>query len=408
MSAEYDNTDEDRCPMDPSGEFLLHLAASLSTGSLLKAVLGKYRGTDPGLENLLVRPVSIKGRAGLTFVYRYRTRDVTKNTSASEGLERIKALLGSEFRSAHLFTATQTLQLEFNRKGEGRLSTGPATQAVSGAHAHDEVKERVIDASRPFLRELGVTNASGQVFPSMSRKWKQINVFLGLVKHALSASGLEGGAGLEVVDVGSGKGYLTFAVYDYLKARERGSVQVTGLEQRGELVRFCGAVATRLGLDGLNFLQGDVTRYTPASLDIMIALHACDTATDWAIHTGIRGGAGIIMCAPCCHKEIRPQMVNPPVLNPMLRHGVHQGQEAEMVTDTLRALWLEASGYDAQVFEFVSLEHTSKNKMILAVKRAKPVARAPVLLQIKSLMDFYGIRRHALQSLLSGESAGEA
>jgi protein-L-isoaspartate O-methyltransferase len=403
MPAECDKADEDRMPADTTCDFLLHLEASLSGATLLKLVLGKYRGKEPGLENLSVRPVSLKGRECLAFVYRYRTRDVTRNTSLPEGFELIRGLVGREFRSGHLFSTTQTLQLEFNKKGVGRISIGPATLTVSGDHGHDEVKERVIDASRPFLRELGVANASGQVFPSMSRKWKQINVFLGLVKQALMSSGLEAAAGLEVVDFGSGKGYLTFAVYDFLKARERGRVRVTGIEQRGDLVRFCREAATRLGMDGLSFQQGDVKHHTPAALDILIALHACDTATDLALHAGIRGGAGIIMCAPCCHKEIRPQMVNPPVLHPMLCHGVHQGQEAEMVTDTLRALWLEASGYDAQVFEFVSLEHTSKNKMILAVKRAKPLARDPVMSQIKGLMDFYGIRQHALQSLLSGE-----
>ena len=286
----------------------------------------------------------------------------------------------------------------------GKIGISSATGAVTPGREHDVDKERMIDPSRPFLRELGVTNASGQVFPSMSRKWKQINVFLGVIERALVSSGLTGAEGLRVVDFGSGKGYLTFAIYDFLTTLERGAVRVMGVERREDLVRFCREAATRLGMDGLSFQQGDVKSHTPASLDMMIALHACDTATDLAIHAGIRGGAGIILCAPCCHKEIRPQMVNPPVLHPLLRHGIHQGQEAEMVTDTLRALWLEASGYDAQVFEFISLEHTSKNKMILAVKQKTPATPGPVLAQIQSLMDFYGIRRQALEALLKGES----
>ncbi|HEX5359843.1 MAG TPA: methyltransferase, partial [Fluviicoccus sp.] len=140
-------------------------------------------------------------------------------------------------------------------------------------------------------------------------------------------------------------------------------------------------------------------------LDIMIALHACDIATDYALHTGIRLGAEIILCAPCCHKEIRPQMHSPAVLQPLLKHGIHLGQEAEMVTDGLRALLLEASGYDTQVFEFVSLEHTSKNKMILAVKRTAAREAVPFRNQIRAIKDFYGIRQQCLETLLAGTAA---
>ncbi len=133
---------------------------------------------------------------------------------------------------------------------------------------------------------------------------------------------------------------------------------------------------------------------------MVLALHACDTATDYAIHMGIRSNASIIMCAPCCHKEIRPQMHNPVILQPLLQYGVHLGQEAEMVTDTLRALLLEACGYETQVLEFISLEHTSKNKMILAVKRRNASTKPETLTQIKTLKAFYGITEQCLENLL--------
>jgi hypothetical protein len=139
----------------------------------------------------------------------------------------------------------------------------------------------------------------------------------------------------------------------------------------------------------------------------MIALHACDIATDYAIHLGLRAGAQIIMCSPCCHKQIRPQMQLPKLLRPMLQHGIHLGQEAEMVTDSLRALLLESQGYETQVFEFIALEHTSKNKMILAVKKqgaagaALAARRAEILAQIAEIKRFYGLREQALESLLA-------
>ena len=144
-------------------------------------------------------------------------------------------------------------------------------------------------------------------------------------------------------DFGCGKGYLTFAVHDWLAGQGR-RAEVTGVELRQPLVDLCNAAAERHQLGGLRFDAGDVRDYTPAGLDVMIALHACDIATDYAIDYGLRAGASVILCSPCCHKEVRPQMMMPALLRPVLQHGVHLGQEAEMVTDSLRALLLEACG----------------------------------------------------------------
>jgi len=156
----------------------------------------------------------------------------------------------------------------------------------------------------------------------------------------------------------------------------------------------------KLALNGIHFEQGDVKHFKARGINVMIALHACDTATDYALHMGIATGAEIIMCSPCCHKQIRPQITLPEILAPMLVHGIHLGQEAEMVTDSLRALLLEANGYDTKVFEFISLEHTSKNKMILATKRRKPKDNTEILRQIASIKQFYGIKEHCLETLL--------
>jgi hypothetical protein len=169
------------------------------------------------------------------------------------------------------------------------------------------------------------------------------------------------------------------------------------------MVRLCNQAIAKLGIDGLRIEEGDVRSYQPAALNVMIALHACDVATDYAIHLGIRAGADIIMCSPCCHKQIRPQLLSPHPLRPILQHGVHLGQEAEMLTDGLRALLLDASGYDTQVFEFISLEHTNKNKMILAVKRAQPKPPGEVLAQIAEIKQFYGIREQCLETLLKAD-----
>jgi SAM-dependent methyltransferase len=381
--------------------FFALLRSALEGGAFVNLILGKYRGDDPGLQRVMIRAVTIKEEARLSFVYRYERKDIAKNFPIPAGFEAVHDLIASGFRSAHLFTLAEDILLEFNKKGEPKLVRSKATQKAAPATAHNREKQRLVNPAAPFLWELGVTNSEHQVLPSMSRKWKQINVFLELFEGALNSSGLAKAESVRVVDFGSGKGYLTFAVYDYLCGVVGNRAQVLGIEARPELVQFCNEAAKKTGMTNLRFSPGDVHSPVPEKVDVMIALHAYDTATDLAIHQGIRAGAAVIMCAPCCHKEIRPQMVNPPVLQPVLRFGIQQAQEAEMVTDSIRALLLEASGYEAQIFEFVSPEHTAKNKMILAVKRAGPSRREAALAQLRELKAFYGIREQCLEKLIS-------
>ncbi|MBY0237652.1 MAG: SAM-dependent methyltransferase, partial [Burkholderiaceae bacterium] len=357
--------------------------------------------------------VPLRGERQLSFLWRHQTKDVTKNHAMGEGLALIQSLLGTEFQNAHLHTPSEEVQLAFSRKGKPSLRVSrlaPAEQAAAGAAtSHDKEKQRYLSLQKPFWMDLGLTHelkGEPALVPAMSRKWKQINKFIEIFAAALKTSGLADSPDVHVADFGSGKGYLTFAMYDWL--REQGKdAQVTGVELRDDMVKLCSTAAARHGLTGLRFDQGDVRSYTPARLDVMIALHACDIATDYAIHLGLRAGAQVIMCSPCCHKQIRPQMKMPKMLRPMLQHGIHLGQEAEMVTDSLRALLLEAEGYETQVFEFIALEHTSKNKMILAIKKtgaaaeAHAAARPELLAQIAEIKRFYGLREQCLESLLA-------
>ncbi|MBT3294258.1 MAG: SAM-dependent methyltransferase [Verrucomicrobia bacterium] len=389
---------------DKREPFLAALRDSLAEETFVKLILGKYRGDEPGLRRILIRQITVKEEPCLSMVYCYKDREVTKNVSRAQGLGSIYGMLGDPFMSAHLFLLTANVQIEYSRKGRCTLSRGkPSCNAVPSAE-HDREKERMIDPAKPFLAALGVTNKEARVLPSMSRKWKQINKFLEIFQHAFESSGLAEAERVHVVDFGSGKGYLTFAVHDLLSGMENVTGEVTGIELRDTLVHFCNKAATTLEREGLSFQQGDVSSYTVGPLDIMIALHACDTATDLAIHMGIRAEAKIIMCAPCCHKQIRPQMSSPDAMAPMLQFGIHMGQEAEMVTDSVRALLLEASGYKVKMLEFVSLEHTSKNKMLLAVKDARPVDRQAILEKVATLKAFYGIREHCLETLLAAEA----
>jgi SAM-dependent methyltransferase len=384
---------------DPLATFIDRLERALADGTFARLVLAKPRAAGGDLLRVTVRAITLKGEPTLSFVHTHRTRDITKNLSPGDGVPQVRALLESGFDHAHLFTATDEIQLLTSRKGRRTLLHGKATHAPAPA-AHDREKHRFLDLDRAFLAELGVTDAQHRLVPAMARKWKQINKFIEVLDHALAATALKTAPRLDVIDFGSGKGYLTFALHDYLRATLGLPARVAGVELRPDMVALCNGAVQRLGLDGLRFEQGDVRTVVPEAIDIMIALHACDTATDFAIATGVRAGAQIIMCSPCCHKELRPQLLQPHPLRPILKHGVHLGQQAEMLTDSLRAMLLDASGYDTQVFEFVALEHTNKNKMILAVKRAAPTPADAVWQQIRELKGFYGIREQCLETLL--------
>ena len=385
-------------------QFLALLAGSLAQGHFVKLVLAKYKGPELQLNQLVVRQVLLRDEACLSLVYRHTTKDITKNLPLAEGLRVVDTLLGSAFRNAHLLTTGEDVQLAISQRGQCTLRSTAAAHTAVPAAEHNRDKHRFVALDRPFLVALGVTTQQHQLIPAMSRKWKQINKFVEVFSHALASSTLGQARQVSVMDFGSGKGYLTFAIHDHLRHTLGLAAQVTGVELRPDMVKLCNDAAATLGLEGLGFDQGDVSTYAPQPIDVMIALHACDTATDHAIHKGIRAGAAIILCSPCCHKQIRPQLLSPHPLRPILQHGIHLGQEAEMLTDGLRALLLESRGYQTQVFEFISLEHTNKNKMILAVKRAAPGPADAVLAQIDEVKRFYGIREQCLEMLLNADT----
>lgn len=386
---------------------------AFNTGTLQRLVLSKYKGAEPDLNRITIRPVQIKEQKLLSFLYEYRTNHVTKNLSLDDALAQLQQWLGSDFHNAHMISDAWEIQLSFSKKGKilinknrnkSALAANAADdQSATDELAHNRTKLRYVEQNRRYLRELGITDANGQIIPAMSRKWKQINKFIEVLSTAIQQTGLDKRDELHIADFGSGKAYLTFAVHDYVSANLGVKTQVTGVELRQNLVDLCNQTAQKLSLAGIKFEQGDVQHFAAQDINIMIALHACDTATDYALNMGIRTGAEIIMCSPCCHKQIRPQLKSPALLAPVLQHGIHLGQEAEMLTDGLRALLLEAYGYDTKVFEFISLEHTSKNKMILAQKRKAPRDNSEILQQIADIKAFYGIKEQCLESLLQAE-----
>lgn len=411
---------------DPACQrFLQRLAEAAQPPAMAwqRLLLAKPQGAGAGddLQRVAVRPLLLRGQPHLSFVYSHGSKDITKNLPLAEGLAQVAALLGQPFRNAHLRTPTEELQLMLSKKGRGHLTlralqASPVADSAAAAAApaaagdaapppaHDRPKQRWLSLDRPFLAALGVATPQGTLVPAMARKWKQINKFVEIFAHAIDSAGLGGQPGIDVVDFGAGRAYLTFAVHDWLTHGRGLPARVTGVELRPELVAEGNASIARLGLQGLRLQQGDVRDWQAEPMDVMIALHACDTATDHAIHLGLQAGAKLILCSPCCHQQLRPQLLAPHPLRSVFQHGIHAEQQAEMLTDSLRALLLESRGYETRVFEFVTLEHTRKNKMILAVQRRhpRPELAAAALAQVAELKRYFGVREQALEALLGG------
>ncbi len=386
--------------MPDSADFFSLLERSLQDGSFRKATLSRPGKTAPvGLRNIFLRPVELRGANMVSWTYRHATRDEVKNLTSGETLTRLRELSGPMFRNSDVFTADAEATLTHNRRGEPAVFIRKASQLASAAAdgQHDRTRQRMIASTSEWLHALGLTSPHGDVLPSGQAKWRQINKFLETIGTLVRSAALPPDA--HIADMGCGKGYLTFALYEYLTAHLGMTPHITGVEQRPELVEFCNGVAQRAGFTGLTFTAGGIAGWQPERLDMLIALHACDTATDEAIATGIRAGASVIVVAPCCHKQIRQEMSARNELAPLLQHGILAERQAEILTDGIRALLLESRGYRTSVFEFISPEHTAKNIMITAVKRGHPSADA--LRQVAALKESFGIREHRLEALLA-------
>jgi hypothetical protein len=399
----------------PLSQFLDSFRHAFEAGRLLKCTLSKPTAAAPNdLKNVYLRPVALKKGLVIAFNFRFKTRDEVKNFDLEESVERLKAMLGKEFLNADLFTPDRDFSLLFSKTGEPVLSSKRATHTGTADITHDRVKQRLLDPAAPWLHALGITGANGAVRADAHDKWRQINKYLEIIESLLRERPLPPDACIG--DMGSGKGYLTFALYDFLKNRMDMTPQITGVELRPNLVELCNKTAQAAGFQGLQFISQDISTYQPDRLDMLIALHACDTATDLALAAGIRNKAKIIVAAPCCHKQIRKEMHTRNELGPVLQHGILEERQAEIVTDGIRALLLEAEGYKTSVFEFISTEHTAKNVMITATgdgrretadgatgeKDPKAVKkRDDALAKVAALKTGFGIKEHYLEKLLA-------
>ncbi len=308
-----------------------------------------------------------------------------------ELLSRIKTMVENQnYRSVTLYTTAGDYTLQVNRNGSAKLHRRRASQPFA------EQKPSV-----NYLTELDILHPDGRPQKGKGDKFRQINKFVEVMDGLLDTPQLQDkNRPLRITDMGAGKGYLTFALYDYLQNKKDRAAEMTGVEVRPDLVSKCNLIARMSGFENLKFAEGYIKNYPLPQTDVLIALHACDIATDEAIYKGIRAGAKLIVCAPCCHKQIRKQIDCTSSLQSMLQHGIFKERTAEMLTDTIRALLLEANGYTVKIFEFISLEHTGKNILLTAEKQDGTAPETPFLENVKKLKAEFGVKKHYLETLL--------
>jgi Methyltransferase domain len=381
---------------EKSGQFVDKITENVDNQTFIKLTLSRPKqATD--VQNIYVRLIEIKNKPKLSITFRYKTRDEVKNYDITEGVDCIKSQLGSSFLNAVLINADSETTLVFNKKGENpNLTTRKSTVSQSpNLTTHNKEKKRLLDASQAYFHALEITDTQGNVTPNGQKKFKQINKYIEIIDSLLKEITLPNDA--VIADFGSGKGYLTFALYDHLVNNLKTTPSVLGFELRENLTQFCNELAQKSDFSKLNFVAQDINDYKTERLDMLIALHACDIATDIAIAKGIQAGAKIIVVAPCCHKQIRKQLHAQNEMQPILKYGILEERQAELLTDGIRALLLEANGYKTKVFEFISTEHTPKNVMIVGIKSTP---KKEALAQVEAIKKHYGIEYHALEKML--------
>lgn len=380
------------------------ITQSTNQNIFVKLSLGNYTGEVEALKQVFVKPVEIKRLAKLSFTYRYKTKDVVKNYEIEEGIELVKTFFNEGFNIATFFTVDDEFILERNKKGVVSLRNRALAERKEVISTHNKQKQRLILAKdNIYLNQLGLTDEAGVVFKSGQDKYKQINQYIEILSSLIKE--LPAGTIKKVVDMGSGKGYLTFALYDYLKSY-LAEAEVVGVEFRKDMVDLCNIIAAKAKFDKLKFVEGTIDSFDSAGTNLLIALHACDTATDDAIYKGINANAELIVVAPCCHKQIRRAIEKGKAKNDLdflTKHGIFLERQSEMVTDGLRALILEYFGYKTKVFEFVSGVHTPKNVLVVGIRNNNlenaEKNRQQILDKVKSTKAYFGIDYHHLERL---------
>jgi hypothetical protein len=377
------------------------LKDALEAGSFVKATLSKPN-VSPRWKRVVAGPFTdSQGRLLISFDYSDGVQAERKNYAPAEAYTLLTTMIPDQFKAANVRLKGEEIIFELSDQGSFRLKRKRAEGGDSGPASHNREKNYLVHPSAPFLVNLGIATREGEIRRDMYDKFRQINKFIEIVSSLIAPSDAQTLEHFSVVDFGSGKHYLTFALHQYLASRCK-ELKVTAVERRPELIALGRQVAGSLGIESLSFQEGAIAESSLESPTLVVALHACDTATDDAIAKAVHSGARYICVAPCCHKYVRARLKPSADLLPILRHGILEERFAESLTDSLRVLALEAAGYQAKLFEFISLEHTAKNVMITAFKTGN--ANSESVRALKGLKAKFGLDDFCLDRLLFARS----
>ena len=357
---------------------LKELLREIMNEKLVQVVLSNSRDKSCG-DKLKLRPVLLQGQLMFQST-RYAGNQVFhENHDAQGACELIEELLQGQFRQCEITARDRSATVLVSKKGKMTVKTRQTVCNAPRELSHNREKQYILREGCPvdFLVGLGVQTPDGRITRSKYDKFRQINRYLEFIEDILDQ--LPGEGAIHVIDFGCGKSYLTFAMYYYLHVMQGRDIRITGLDLKADVIRHCNELAAKCGYEQLQFQVGDISTYEGTQrVDMVVSLHACDTATDYALEKAVSWGARVILAVPCCQHEVNRQ-IRCRELEPVLRYGVIRERMSALITDALRAGLLEQQGYDTQILEFIDMEHTPKNLLIRAVKKSQGTGQPHML-----------------------------
>ncbi|WP_113672198.1 class I SAM-dependent methyltransferase [Vallitalea guaymasensis] len=341
----------------------------IKTNNINNIILSRVRKKDDTNYNKVnVKPVIIKGKLLYQFAYHYTKKVTHNNLDHDDTINELKNLMGNYFKQGNFYTLEADYQVLVSKKGKANIIKKPPTKEKVDLD-HNRTKNYILSENEPydFLIKLGVMNKDGKVLANRYDKFKQLNRFLEMVSDCIEH--LDKSKTINIIDFGCGKSYLTFALYHYLVEQLKLDINIIGLDLKKDVVEFCNKIAVELNYNKLKFVHGDIKGYKEiGKVDMVVTLHACDTATDDALVKAVNWGADVILSVPCCQHELLRQIYNN-TMKPMEKHGIIKEKLSSLITDSVRGNILEIMGYSVQMLEFIDMEHTPKNILIRAFKK---------------------------------------
>lgn len=364
------------------------LEQNLNEEMLHATISGKKHGNLE--DKVRIRPVKLKGALFFQTAVSDGKKEFHKNYEKKEMLEQMCSWLVNDYKQLQMDTSEQTIQALVNKKGKAAIKIRKMEKKrTPRVLEHNRKKKYILEEGTPvpFLIDLGVMTSDGKIVHARYDKFRQINRFLEFIEDVLPE--LEKGREQTLIDFGCGKSYLTFAMYYYLRELKGYDVRIIGLDLKADVIEHCSNLAKKYGYEKLEFLMGDIASYEGVDhVDMVVTLHACDTATDYALQKAVEWGAKVILSVPCCQHELNGQ-IHSELMQPVLKYGLIKERMAALLTDAFRANLLEEQGYQVQILEFIDMEHTPKNILIRGVKKGNSKRKTE---ELRTCMDAWGVQ----------------